>query len=526
MRILVCDPIAEAGITLLRQHAEVDVRTGLRPEQLAEIVGDYAALVVRSETKVTARIIESASQLQVIGRAGIGIDNIDLDAATRKGVVVVNAPTATVIAAAEHTIALLTALARHIPQADASLRAGEWKRSRFVGVEIRGKVLGIIGLGRIGVEVARRAQGLQMQVVAHDPFVAPEIAERLNIRLTSFAELLQTADFITVHTPLTGGTRGLIGAEELTLVKPTARLINCARGGIIDEQALLEALDNDQLAGAALDVFNEEPPRNDRLITHEKVVVTPHLGASTTEAQVGVAVDVAEQVIAALRGEPVAYAVNAPTLPPETMGKLAPYLRLAERLGSLLAQLTEGQINPLEVNFAGEIAAGDTTPLRAAVLRGVLQHIVEERVTLLNAGLLAKNRGLHLIERRQEEAGEHYTNLITVRAPHATGLVKEVAGTVAQGEPHVVRIDCYWVDLVPGVGYWLFSTHGDRPGIIGQVGTLLGNYDINISFMQVGRTTPRGQAMMVLGVDDPIPDHVHRRLLAIKDVGTAKIVRL
>lgn len=525
MKVLVCDRIAEDGIKILRQGADVDVRIGLSADELRDIVAQYDALVVRSETKVTESIIEAASRLQVIGRAGVGVDNIDVEAASRKGIVVVNAPTSNTIAAAEHTIALMMALARRVPQAHASLRSGEWQRSRFMGVEVRGKTLGIIGLGRIGGEVARRAQGLLMQVVGYDPFVSAELASRLGISLVSLEELLKVSDFVTLHTPLTASTRGLLGRRELALMKPTAYVINCARGGLIDEDALAEALEEGRLAGAALDVFVQEPPKDSPLLRSEKVVATPHLGASTKEAQVGVAVDVASQVLAVLRGEPAMYAVNAPAFLPEAMAALGAYLPVAEMVGSLFSQLQEGQLGPLEILYSGVVAEHDTTPLTAAVLKGLLQPVSEEHVTLMNAMLLAKGRGLVVREQKSSESVENYTNLICLRSG-LTGGVREVAGTMVNGRPHIVRLNDYRVDFVPTDSYILFGEHTDRPGIIGRVGTIMGRADINISFMQVGRKIARGRAMMILGLDDPIPDEVLAEVRAIEDIGNIRVVRL
>lgn len=335
-RILVSDPVAEAGIEVLRQAGEVDVRTGLPREELVRIIGEYDALVVRSETKVTAEVIEAARRLRIIGRAGVGVDNIDVAAATQRGIIVVNSPEGNTIAAAEHTIALMMAMARNIPQADRSLRAGEWKRSKFVGTEVYRKTLGIIGLGKIGREVARRAKGLGMNVVAYDPFTPTEVAERIGVKLTDLNSLLAQSDFVTIHTPLNEQTRHLINAERIALMKDGARLINCARGGIVDEGALAEALRSGKLAGAAVDVFSKEPPPPDNpLIALENCVVTPHLGASTEEAQVNVAVDVAEQIVSVLRGGPARSAVNLPPIDPEMLQRIAPYLLLAEKIGKL-----------------------------------------------------------------------------------------------------------------------------------------------------------------------------------------------
>ncbi|MBI3953607.1 MAG: phosphoglycerate dehydrogenase [Chloroflexi bacterium] len=524
-RILVADPIAQEGIALLERAGQVDVKLRQKEAELEKLVGDYDALVVRSETKVTAPIIRAGKKLQVIGRAGVGVDTIDVDAATAQGVIVVNAPAGNTISTAEHTLALMLALARNLPQAHASLKAGEWSRSQFTGVELRHKVLGIFGLGRVGSEVARRALAFQMRVLGHDPFVSEALAQQLGVQLASLEELLRQADFITVHTPLSVDTRGLLGERELRLVKPTVRLLNVARGGIIDEAALVQALDEGRVAGAALDVFSQEPPpAGHPLVGHPKVIVTPHLGASTAEAQTSVATDVAEQVVDVLQGRPARYAVNAPFVPPEAMAALGPFVPLCQALGSLARQLAEGQPSAVAIHYQGEVAAHPTVVLRAAVLQGLLEGSSEQRVTVTNASLIAQAHGLRLSE-HTEPTAEAYNSLITVEVA-ATGGTCTVAGTIFQGKSHLVRVDSYWVDLVPTGGYWLFSHHLDRPGMIGNVGTVCGQHDINISSMQVGRERPRGRAMMIVGLDEPIGEEQLAKIRAIPNVYNAKLVKL
>jgi len=524
MRVLVADPIAPEGIEILKKHAEVDVKTGLKPEELISIIGEYEGLMVRSETKVTAKVIEAGKKLQVIARAGVGIDNIDVEAATQRGIVVVNAPTANTMAAAEHSIALMLALARHIPQAHDSLKSGAWKRQNFVGVEVRNKTLGIVGLGNVGSEVARRVQGFQMRVLGYDPYVSPEHARNLRVELVPLEQIIREADFITLHLPLTPQSKNMIGAKELSIMKPTVRIINCARGGLIDEEALDQALRDGKVAGAALDVFAQEPPKDSPLLKNEKVIVTPHLGASTQEAQANVAIDAAEQIISVLNGQPVRYAVNAPLISAEMMPILAPYVRVATAVGRMIAQLGEGQMSSIDIGYEGEISKYDLTAVKAAVIGGLLQEISEERINVVNANLVAKRRGLRVTEHK-DSACENYTSLITVAVTTSAG-VATCAGTVMRGELHIVRVNDYWIDIVPKGGFFLFSDHRDRPGIIGAVGNVTGSSDINVSSMQLARLKPRGQALMVLELDEPLNEAQIKQILAIPDIFTAKLVEL
>ncbi len=518
-KILVTDPIAQDGIDALTPYAEVDVKLGLPPDELESVIGDYEGLVVRSETKVTEPVIKAGKKLQVIGRAGVGVDNIDLQAATRQGIIVVNAPLGNTISAAEHAIGLMLALARHIPEANASLKSGEWDRKRFLGVEVRGKTLGIVGLGQVGSEVARRGRGLEMNVIAHDPFVAEERAHVLMLELVSLDQLLEQSDFITIHAALTSATKGLIGEKELRKVKPSARLINTARGGIVDEEALYAAVEEGRLAGAALDVYSKEPARDNITLKSERIITTPHLAASTTEAQERVAVDVAEQVIAVLRGEPPLYSVNAPLIPAETMSVIAPYVDVAARTASLATQLCEGQLEKVEIEYLGEISNYDTTPLKAAAIRGLLSPVSEENVTIVNANLVAEHRGLRITESKGPYKGI-YSNLITVRLFTKAGTTT-VAGTVAHDGPHVVLINDFWVDVAPGDGHLLICENQDRPGMIGAVGTVLGNHGVNIFSMRVGGDK-RGRALMVLGLDEPVNESIIEEIVAVPDIYSAR----
>jgi D-3-phosphoglycerate dehydrogenase len=524
-RVLVCDPIAKDGIELLQEFgAEVDVRTGLPPEELEAIADGYEALIVRSETKITRQIIAAAGKLQVVGRAGIGVDNIDVEAATEKGVVVVNAPTGNIISAAEHAIAMMMALARHIPDANASLKDGRWDRKRFMGLEVRGKTLGVLGLGQVGSEVTRRARGLEMKVIAYDPFVAEDRARTLGAELVPFEQLLRDADFLTIHTSLNESTRHLIGEAELKEMKPTARLINTARGSIVDGMALDAALREGRLAGAALDVFETEPLTSHPLFDNERVVVTPHLGASTAEAQERVSQDVAEQIIAVLKGEPARYAINAPLISPETYSYLAPYIPVAFKTGSLAVQLCQGQMEELQIDYSGEITQHDLTPLKAAIVGGLLASISEEHVNVVNVDIIAARRGMRILEKRSP-SHELYANLITVSIATTDGETK-VSGTLAFDGPHIVLIDGFWVDVPPGEGYLLACENRDRPGMIGAVGTLLGQFDVNISFMNVGRHERRGTALMVLTLDERMTAEQLDEVRQIPDILSAKLVRL
>lgn len=537
-RILIADEIAQEGVDLLRQElptAEIDIRTGLTPEQLRTIIGKYAALIVRSATQVTADILAEAWQLKIVGRAGVGVDNIDTEAATNQGIMVVNSPTGNIVAAAEHTIAMLMAMTRHIPAANSSTRAGKWEKNRFIGVEVRNKVLGVIGLGKVGIEVAKRAQGLAMQVIAFDPYVAPEQARKLDVTMLSLEEVLQQADFVTLHTSLTSGpqgTRGLIGAHELSLMKPTARLINCARGGLIDEEALLHALNEGYIAGVALDVFSQEPIRDNEvlklLLAHERVIATPHLGASTEEAQVGVATDVAEQIVAVLRGGFPRAAVNAPLILPETLQILQPYMQLVEKMGRLYTQLQPGPLSRVELACSGEIADYDLRPLKAALIKGLLESVSDAHVNMINAPALAKQRGLEIIEQKSTTPTE-FANLVTIRVMDSNGYassfagkpgsgdehIEALSGTVMHGTPRIVQIGRYWTEIVPD-GYILFCRNMNQPGMIGRVGMVLGKANVNISRMDVGPSVrvarhhdpqqPPDTALMIISVDEPIPN--------------------
>jgi D-3-phosphoglycerate dehydrogenase len=523
MKVLVSDSLAQDGIDVLSEELEVDVKTKLSEDELVDIIGDYDALVVRSGTKVTARVIEAAENLKVIGRAGVGVDNIDVEKATERGILVVNAPDGNSIAAAEHAIALMFAMARNVPKADASLSSGKWERKKFMGVETTGKTLGVVGMGRIGQHVARRARGLEMHVIAYDPYISSDLAEKMGVETCELDELLTQADFVTIHVPKAPSTIGMIGEREMALMKPTARLINCARGGIVDEEALVKALDDGQLAGAALDVFTTEPPPSDSpLLGHPNLVVTPHLGASTKEAQVAVAYDVARQVVDILAGRPAAHPVNAPIIPPETQAQLLPFCDLAEKLGRAARQLTETRISQVHFTYGGQLADMDTGLLRALLIKGLF-GVTDPPITLVNANLVAREHGLKVVEEKTEDAAP-FASLITVSFEE-NDEKRALSGTIMRGKPFIVRIDQYWMDIVME-GYQLLAFHRDRPGLIGEVGQVTGRHDINIAFMGLGRLEPRGDALMALTLDETASPEVQAEIEALEDIHSVRLLEL
>ncbi len=524
-RILIADPVAPEGIELLRSVGDVEVKTGQSADSLIATIENYDALVVRSETKVTRPIIEAGVRLQVIGRAGVGVDNIDLDASTERGVIVVNAPQGNTIAAAEHTIALLMALARHIPQADASMRAGKWDRKSYVGTEVRGKTLGVVGLGPIGSEVARRGLGLDMRVLAHDPYVSEERVRALGAEPADFEGLIATADFITVHVPMTATTKGMIGADQFARMKDGVRILNVARGGIIDEAALAAAVQSGKVSGAAIDVYTAEPIAEDNpLLGDPRIITTPHLGASTAEAQERVAVDVAEQIVDVLSGRPARYAVNAPMLAPETLKVVGPYMAVGELVGTVATQLVTGKLKSIELEYSGEIAEYDVTPLKASVIRGLLKPISEETVNIVNANIIAQSRGWDIAE-RQRTSHEVFNNLIHLKVNTSDEEVT-VGGTVEHGQAHIVLLNGLDIDLMAERGTTLLACDNeDRPGMIGRVGTLLGGFDINIQSMQVGRRGRRGRALMLIAVDEAPTAEQIDAIEAIDGIYNVRLVR-
>ena len=525
MKILVSDPVSQEGVAILQKEFTVDVKVKLPIEELIKIIPEYDGLVVRSETKVTKEVLEAAANLKVIGRAGVGVDNIDVEAATKKGIIVLNAPEGNTIAATEHTMAMMLALARNIPQAHASMRNKEWARSKFMGVEMRGKTLGILGLGRIGTGVATRALAMEMKVMAYDPFVNAEKAEDLGIEVAEVDDILAKADFITLHLPKTPQTVNLINKESFAKMKKGVRIVNCARGGVINEADLAEALNTGVIAGAAVDVFAKEPIEQDNpLLEAANIVLTPHLGASTAEAQVGVAVDVAEGIIKALKGEPVTTAVNMAPIPPHVLETIKPYLNLAEKMGCLVVHMAEGRINAIDVEYNGEICEVDTKMLTTAVIKGMLNPILQEKINYVNAPGLAKARGIKIKEIKSKET-VNFADLITVKV-HTDKGIKAVSGTLfGLEEERIVKINGYRVDVEPK-GWLLIGPHSNRPGIVGKIGTILGEENINIAGMQVGRTEIAGTNIMVVNVDNDVPTPVMLKIKAIDGMLGAQLVNL
>jgi D-3-phosphoglycerate dehydrogenase len=525
-KVLVSDPIDPAGIEILSQVAQVDVKTDLTPEQLVQAIPEYDALMIRSGTQVTQAVIEAGQQLKIIGRAGVGVDNVDVPAATRQGIVVVNSPEGNTIAAAEHALALMLSLSRHISAANQSLKSGEWNRKQFTGVEVYKKTLGIVGLGKIGSHVATGAKAMGMRILAYDPFLSNERAEQLGCRLVDLDLLFQESDYISLHIPKTPETTHLINAAALAKMKPTVRIVNCARGGIIDEQALYEALRDQQIAGAALDVFESEPLNSDSPLRQlgREIVLTPHLGASTEEAQVNVAIDVAEQIRDVLLGLPARSAVNIPGLYPDVLEQLRPYMKLAETLGTLVSQLAGGRVDSLTIRLQGELAEFDSKPMVIAALKGLLSQALRERVNYVNASIEAKERGIRVVETRDASVRD-YTGSLHLVATGSLGEHSATGALLSDSEVHITGIDDFPVNVTP-TRYMLLTLHRDMPGIIGKIGSLLGSFNVNIASMQVGRKIVRGDAVMVLSIDDPLPDGLLEEILKVPGIRDAYTVVL
>ncbi|GFP18516.1 D-3-phosphoglycerate dehydrogenase / 2-oxoglutarate reductase [Candidatus Hakubella thermalkaliphila] len=526
LKVLVKEEISAKAIALLKEHFEVQVMVDLSRDALKEIISQYDGLIIRSETRVDEELLERATRLKVIGRAGVGLDNIDLEAATKRGIIVTNAPQSNVVSAAEHAIALLMSLCRYVPQANASLKGGAWERSKFKGIEVQGKYLGIAGLGRVGTLVAQKASGLGMKVIAHDPYVSEERFHQLGIsRARELKDLFEVSDFITIHLPKTKDTYHMFGRQEFQAMKRGVLLINVARGSIVDTEALVEALESGQVGGAALDVFEEEPCTDSPLFKSPQVVVTPHLGASTIEAQDKAGVVIAEQVRAALLGEPVTNAVNVPAASPEVMEVLSPFFPLAEKLGGLMVRLYSGRLNTLGVEYSGQVAEYDTRLLTLAILKGMFDKFVEEHVNYVNAPLIAKERGIEVRESKTRFSRD-YVNLITLKAENAETEFS-VSGTVLgkRNVPRFVSIDKFMIDMVPSK-YMAFFRYKDVPGRIGIIGTILGRNNINIANMQVGRKKIEGDAMTAINTDSPIPEEVMEEIRQQLGIEEARFIEL
>jgi D-3-phosphoglycerate dehydrogenase len=501
MRVLATDGVSEKGLIALYNNPEikVDILKTMPEDELIKIIGDYDGMIVRSATKVTEKLLAHAKKLKVVGRAGVGVDNIDLKAATNKGVIVVNAPDGNTIAAAEHTMAMMLALARKVPAAAAKLKEGVWNKKAFLGVELRNKTLGVIGLGRIGSAVARRAMAMEMGILAYDPYISAENAANLGVKLATLEDIYINADFITVHMPLTKETRHMINGESIAIMKDGVRIINCARGGIVDEEALYEGLKSGKVAGAALDVFEKEPNTESPLYEFENFIATPHLGASTIEAQINVAVDVSKEIADYLQGNMVRNSVNIPSLSPKVYAKVRPFLDLAEKLGNFHSQLLTGRIKRIEVIYGGEIAKYDVNPITTILVKGILDPILQETVNFVNANIVARNRGIEVVQTTQD-IDQDYNNIITVKVV-TDQIERTLSATLLLGnDPRIIGIDGYRIDAKPK-GHMLVVPHTDKPGIIGKVGTILGEHNINIAGMQVGRHQQGGIAVMVMSVD-------------------------
>jgi len=536
-RVIVTDNLSEEGIKKLREFAEVDVELDLSPEELKKRIPNYDAIVIRSGTKVTKEIVEAGStgRLKVIGRAGVGVDNIAVETATEKGILVVNSPEANTISAAEHTIAMMLSLSRKIPDANVSLKSGKWDRKKYMGVEVNGKILGVVGLGRVGGEVAKRAKGLEMKVVAYDPFISEEKAKDLGISLASLNETLKVADFITLHTPLTKDTRHLISEKEFAMMKDGVRVINCARGGVIDESALREAIKSGKVAGAALDVFEQEPPEDRELVELDQVITTPHLGASTKEAQKAAAMVIADQVIGALQNKPVKNTVNMIYVEEEILDSIKPYLELGEKLGLLAAQLVpkSGRIEEFKVTYEGELGSAEagvgknTRVITRALLKSFLS-LFTDGVNYVNAEAIAKKFGIKITESKTEEI-ENFSSLISVTTTtqmEGEEKSKTVAGTLfARNDPRIVQINGYRVDAVPS-GYMLICSFLDKPRVIGPVCIILGDKGINIAGMQVGREKVGGEAVMVINVDSMVSEGSIDEIKDVQNIFDVTLVKL
>jgi D-3-phosphoglycerate dehydrogenase len=527
MKILVTDSLAPEGLEIFKNADgfEVDVKIGLKPDELKKICHAYDGWVIRSGTKITADLIEAATNLKVIGRAGVGYENIDADAATKKGIVVMNTPGGNNVTTGEHTIGLMMALARHIPQAVASLKSGKWDRNKFVGVEMCNKTIGVVGLGNVGRIVAERAAALRMKVIGYDPFIAAENIARMGVEPGTLEDIYAKADFITVHVPLTTDTQGLINKAAFAKMKRGVRIINCARGGIVEESDLAEAIKQGRVAGAALDVYVDEPPPPDHpLLKLDQVITTPHLGASTDEAQLNVAIAVAEQMVDFLAKGVVRYAINVPSVSPELLHVLRPYLTLAEKLGSLHAQMAGVLPNEVQVEYRGDVTQYNVAPLTLAVLKGLLSPVMEFAVNYVNAPILARDRGIKIVESKGGESTD-FASSILVRAKNGKESLEVEGAIFAAKHPRIVRVNSFYLEAVPE-GYILVLQNKDVPGVVGAVGTILGNHGLNIAGMELGRSEKGGNAISFTHVDEAVSKRALDELRALPQIVSATLVRL
>jgi D-3-phosphoglycerate dehydrogenase len=526
-KVLVADSISTKGVDLLRGDGEldVDVKTGLKENDLLQIVPEYSAIVVRSQTRITARVIEAARKLKAVGRAGVGVDNVDVEAATRRGVIVMNTPAGNTVSTAEHAFSLLVSIARNIPQAHSSVKAGQWDRKSFEGVELHGKTIGIVGMGRIGTEIARRAVAFGMRPVAYDPYLSPSRARSLQVELfEDLDDVLSRADFLTLHMPLTNETRHLINSDRIAKMKKGARIVNCARGGLIDENALFGALKSGQLAAAALDVYETEPPAADfPLRTLPNIVFTPHLGASTAEAQESVGLEIAEAIRSVLLEGVIRNAVNVPNIDAKTLGVIAPYLDFGEKLGRFLRQVAPKRCETLAINYSGKVNDVETNPISRYVLKGFLEEAGGQEVNAVNVTTLAQTLGLRTIETKESAVGE-FTDLVELEAS-GQGETVSVAGTFIGTSPRIVRINGRHVEARPR-GVLLLLENNDVPGIVGQIGTVLGTHAVNIANMSLSRDHRGGEVLTVLNLDSAPDESILSAILTNANIKTARVVRL
>jgi D-3-phosphoglycerate dehydrogenase len=525
MKVLISDNISEKCIDILKSSGlAVDIKVGLKPEELKACIGEYHGLVIRSATKVTAEIIDAAANLKVIGRAGSGLDNVDRVAATKKGIVVMNTPGGNTITTAEHSIAHIISLARMIPQATSSMKAGKWEKKKFMGVELFNKTLGIVGIGNIGSQVAKRMQAFGMNVIAYDPFLSEDKAKTMGVEKVDIRELFKRSDFITIHTPLTSETQYLINKKSLAIMKDGVRIINCARGGIINETDLYDAIISGKVAGAGLDVFEKEPPENNPLLSLDNVICSPHLGASTREAQENVAVAVAEQIVDYLIHGTIRHAVNFPSVPADQIARLQPYISLAEKLGGFASQMFEGGVTEITVEYRADAAQINTAPVTIAAIKGFLNPILLETVNFVNASVIAKERGIEVKETKSTDEGD-YQSMIALRVK-AKGTERYFAGTLfSKKDPRIICIDNFKVEIVPE-GELLFLYNNDKPGVIGDIGTLLGKNQINIARMHFGRESQGGMAISVVSIDTHASPRIIDQIKKLPNILSVKQIRL